>query len=394
MSAALVDCAEWTTLTIDVADRHFMNVALGLARRALGTVAPNPAVGCVIVRPDLAIDARSPGHVVGRGHTMPGGRPHAETEAIRLAGDQAQGATAYVTLEPCAHQGETPPCADAVIKAGIKRVVVACQDPDPRTDGGGIARLEQAGCEVVTGVCEKEARAVNAGFFSTVEHDRPLVTIKTATTMDGRIATHTGESQWITEAGARAQGHLLRSNHDAILVGSGTVRTDNPELTCRLPGLLDRSPVRIVLDGRLATPLTAKIVATAKDIPTWIVTLAGADAARAKVFEDAGVKLISVDADEDGRPSLHQTLRALKSRGITRLLVEAGGRLDAGFFRSQLVDRVVWFHAPMVIGGDGIPAAQPFGVDRLNQAPRFRRVDVVRIGPDLMETLEVIPSLD
>ena len=371
-----------------------MKVALGLARRALGTVAPNPAVGCVLVRQDQGSSAGLPGRIVGRGHTMPGGRPHAETCALDAAGSLAKGATAYVTLEPCAHHGKTPPCANALIDAGIARVVVACTDPDPRVDGGGLKLLAKAGCEVVTSVCEQEALALNAGFFSTLTRDRPLVTIKTATTLDGRIATHTGESQWITGEGARARGHLLRATHDAILVGSGTVRSDNPELTCRLPGMMDRSPIRVVLDGRLATPLTSRLVATAHDHPTWIVTLAGLEPTRARVFEDAGVQLITVDADEDGRPSLHQALRALKTRGVTRLLVEAGGRLDAGFFRARLVDRVVWFHAPMIIGGDGIPAAQGFGIDGLHQAPRLKRIDVQQVGPDLMETYEVFPSTE
>jgi len=374
-----------------------MKAALGLARRALGTVAPNPAVGCILVRFDpggITDDNGSvaPGRIVGRGHTMPGGRPHAETQALEAAGDLAHGATAYVTLEPCAHHGQTPPCARALIDAGVACVVVACKDADPRVDGGGIAMLEKAGCEVRTGTCEAEALALNAGFFSTVERDRPLVTIKTATTLDGRIATHTGESQWITDEPARARGHLLRATHDAILVGSGTVRADNPDLTCRLPGLKERSPVRVVLDGRLATPLTSRLVSTAAEQATWIITLEGGDRVREKAFSEAGVQIIPVEADEDGRPSLHQAMRALKSRGITRLLVEAGGRLDAGFFRNNLVDRLVWFHAPFVIGGEGIPAVQGFGVDHLHQAPRFRRVDVEQVGPDLMEIYEVIAS--
>jgi len=371
-----------------------MKAALGLARRALGTVAPNPAVGCVLVRFDLGIKTGLAGRVVGRGHTMSGGRPHAETQALKMAGPLAKGATAYVTLEPCAHQGKTPPCAKALIDAGVERIVVACKDPDSRVDGGGLKLLEKAGLDVDVGICEKEALALNAGFISTVERDRPFVTIKTATTLDGRIATHTGESQWITGPEARARGHLLRATHDAIMVGSGTVRGDNPELTCRLPGMIAHSPVRVVLDGRLATPLTSKLVATAKEIQTWIITLTSVDSTRARVFQDAGVELITVDADEDGRPSLHQALRALKTRGVTRLLVEAGGRLDAGFFRARLVDRVVWFHAPMIIGGDGIPAAQGFGIDGLHQAPRLKRIDVQQVGPDLMETYEVFPSTE
>ncbi|MGQ3031841.1 MAG: bifunctional diaminohydroxyphosphoribosylaminopyrimidine deaminase/5-amino-6-(5-phosphoribosylamino)uracil reductase RibD, partial [Ferrovibrionaceae bacterium] len=219
-----------------------MRHALGLAARGLGRTWPNPAVGCVLVRDEI---------VLARGNTQPGGRPHAEVVALSRAGSQAAGATAYVTLEPCAHHGKTPPCADALIAAGIGRCVVALQDPDPRVDGGGIRRLLAAGIPVTTGVCEAEAAALNAGFLMRVRQGRPLVTLKLATTLDGRIATHAGESRWITGATARARGHLMRADHDAIMVGIGTALTDDPDLTCRLAGLEDRSPVRIVLDGRL-----------------------------------------------------------------------------------------------------------------------------------------------
>src|SRR5689334_20006331 len=217
-------------------DLRSMRAALALARRGLGTVWPNPAVGCVIV---------SDGRVVGRGWTQPGGRPHGETEALRRAGEAARRATAYVSLEPCCHWGKTPPCVDALIAAGVRRVVVALEDPDPRVAGRGIARLRDAGVEVETGVCTEEAAEINAGFFCRLRLGRPLVTLKLATSLDGRIATRSGESQWITGPPARERSHLLRATHDAILVGTETVIADDPQLTCRLPGLADRSPVRV-----------------------------------------------------------------------------------------------------------------------------------------------------
>jgi len=357
-------------------DRHHMGVALDLARRALGRVWPNPAVGCVIVRD---------GRVVGRGWTQPGGRPHAETEALRRAGDAARGATVYVGLEPCAHHGRTPPCAEALIAAGIGRCVVAVEDPDPRTAGAGIAALREAGIAVEVGVRAEEAARVNAGFFLRQQAGRPLVTLKTATSLDGRIATHGGESQWITGPEARARGHYLRAIYDAVLVGIGTAAADRPRLTCRLPGLEDRSPVRIVVDGRLRLPLTDSLVADARAVPTWLVTLPKGDAARRRAYTDSGVELIDVVPDADGRPDLATLLRLLGGRGLTRVLVEGGSHLAAGLLRAGLVDRIAWFRAPGVMGGDGIPTAAPFGVDRLADMPRFAREAVLETGADLLE---------
>ncbi len=354
-----------------------MQAALALARRGLGTTWPNPSVGCVITD--------SNGRVAGRGWTQPGGRPHAETEALRRAGERAAGGTAYVTLEPCSHHGQTPPCAEALIKARVRRVVVACTDPDPRVSGNGIRMLEAAGLSVTTGVCEAQAREVNAGFFHRILERRPLVTLKFATTLDGRIATHRGESRWITGPQARQLGHLLRANHDGIMIGVGTAATDNPELTCRLPGLDDRSPVRIVLDGRLRLPLTLKLVSDAKTVPTWVIALAGANHDRRQAYTDSGVEIIEVDADEAGHPSIAMALTALAERGLTRLLVEGGSRIAAAMLRADLVDRIVWFRAPSLIGGDGIPASQAFGVDRMADLARFTRIGVSDAGDDLVE---------
>lgn len=358
-----------------------MRSALALARRGLGNVWPNPAVGCLIVKD---------GRVVGRGWTQPGGRPHAETEALAMAGEQAAGATAYVTLEPCSHHGKTPPCAEALIAAGIARVVAAMEDPDPRVSGNGLDLLRQAGIEVVSGICGDEAAELNAGFFLKVREGRPLVTLKLATTLDGRIGTHGGESKWITGDAARNAGHLLRAEHDVIMVGSGTVLADDPELTCRLPGLGDRSPVRVVVDGRLRLPLTAKLVATANDIPTWVLTLDGCDDSRRDAYADAGVDIVEVPEGPDHTVDLGAALMVLAESGVTRVLVEGGAHLASALLRAGLVDRLVWFRAPRLIGGDGLPAAVAFGVDHLAQTPRFERIEVRPVGDDLMEIYKKI----
>jgi diaminohydroxyphosphoribosylaminopyrimidine deaminase/5-amino-6-(5-phosphoribosylamino)uracil reductase len=361
-------------------DIAFMRTALGLARRGLGRVWPNPAVGCVLVKD---------GAPVGRGWTQPGGRPHAETEALRQAGAAARGAVAYVSLEPCSHHGQTGPCADALIAAGVARVVGAVEDPDPRVAGRGYARLEAAGVAVTRALLRDEAAALNQGFFCRVTAGRPLVTVKVASTLDGRIASHDGTSQWITGETARARGHLLRACHDAILVGGRTALLDDPELTCRLPGLAERSPVRVVADGHLRLPLTHRLVRSARRTPVWLLALPSADAARAQAFRDAGVDLLAVPADPTGNLDLAAALQALGGRGVTRLLVEGGGRITAALLAGGLVDRLAWFRAPTVIGGDGIPAAAAFGIDEPAQAPRFVREAVNELGDDRLETYRV-----
>lgn len=368
--------------TID-ADIRFMRMAIALARRGLGSVWPNPAVGCVLVRD---------GVVLGRGWTQPGGRPHAETEAIRRAGkENVTGATAYVSLEPCAHHGETPPCADALIDAGIARVVVGLIDPDPRTDGGGIDRLRQAGIKIVTGVCETEAAEIAAGFVARMTLSRPMVTLKFATSLDGRIATRTGHSQWITGEISRAFGHGLRAGHDAILVGAGTALADNPSLTCRLPGLSDRSPVRVVIDGAAPLPLTHELIAGAASTPSWILSPSGRAATRRRDYDETDVEVVVIasenSSDEEvlDRVDLREGLRVLAGRGITRLLVEGGGRVAASLLRLGLIDRMVWFRAPCIIGGDGLPVAAGFDVDMLDQAPGFIRLSTRVSGDDIMD---------
>ncbi|HKX09593.1 MAG TPA: bifunctional diaminohydroxyphosphoribosylaminopyrimidine deaminase/5-amino-6-(5-phosphoribosylamino)uracil reductase RibD [Stellaceae bacterium] len=357
-------------------DGQFMRTALSLARRGLGTVWPNPTVGCVLVKD---------GAVTGRGWTQAGGRPHGETEALSRAGSRAQGATAYVSLEPCCHWGKTPPCTDALLAAGVARVVVPVEDPDPRVSGRGIARLKEAGVEITTGVLADEARALNEGFFRRIHDGRPVVTLKLASTLDGRIATSAGESQWITGELARERAHLLRARHDAVMVGSNTVIADDPQLTCRLPGLADRSPVRIVVDGRLRVPLTATVVATARATPTWFITLKGDAPERHRVFRDCGVELIEV-AVAGETVDLAAAFQELGRRGLTRVLVEGGATLSAALLRAGLVDHIAWFRAPRLIGGDGIPAITAFGIDKLAATPRFERVAVEALGEDVLET--------
>jgi diaminohydroxyphosphoribosylaminopyrimidine deaminase/5-amino-6-(5-phosphoribosylamino)uracil reductase len=357
-------------------DEAWMRVALGLARRGLGNTWPNPSVGCVIIRD---------GQVVGRGWTQPGGRPHAEAEALRRAGAAARGATAYVTLEPCCHWGRTPPCTQALILAGVARVVIALRDPDPRVDGAGSAQLRAAGIAVTEGVLEAEARTVTAGFLRRNRDGMPLVTLKLATSLDGRIATAGGESQWITGPEARRMGHALRGRHDAVLVGSGTALADDPDLRCRIAGYAPVPTVRVVADARLRLPTTARLFAT--PAPVWLGTLAGHDPARLAALRAAGAEVIELPPGHGGGVEAAALLRALGARGITRLLVEGGAALAAALLRDDLVDELAWFHAGLVIGGDGRAGVDGLGRDALAALPRFRVLEERPLGPDRLLTL-------
>jgi diaminohydroxyphosphoribosylaminopyrimidine deaminase/5-amino-6-(5-phosphoribosylamino)uracil reductase len=358
-------------MTVDLAH---MRHALALAERAVGTTAPNPAVGCVIVSED--------GRVVGRGWTQDGGRPHAETVALAEAGDAARGAVAYVTLEPCAHHGQTPPCAEALVKAGVARVVAAVGDPDPRVAGKGLAMLRAAGIEVVTGVLEKEAAELNAGFFLRVKNNRPLVTLKIAQSLDGKTATVSGQSKWITGPEARRFGHLLRAKNDAILIGIETALADDPELTCRLPGLEDRSPVRVVLDTRLRLSENLKLVRTAKETPTIVFTVANGGG----TLVASGVDIVKVARDPRGRPDIGAVLAELARRGATRLLVEGGAGVHATFLDRGLADRLEVFRAPIVLGGSGRNAIDALAGLDLDEASRFVPTGYRRLGPDVLES--------
>jgi diaminohydroxyphosphoribosylaminopyrimidine deaminase/5-amino-6-(5-phosphoribosylamino)uracil reductase len=360
-------------------DEKHMKAALALAERGIGETWPNPSVGCVVVKD---------GRIVGRGWTGVGGRPHAEPQALAAAGEAAQGSTVYVTLEPCAHFGQTPPCTEALIAAQVSRVVIGAADPDPRVNGQGVAQLRRAGIAVTEGVLQSEAEAVAAGFLNRLRTGRPLVTLKLASTLDGRIATGAGESRWITSEAARRAAHALRGRHDAILVGAGTVVADDPELTCRLPHVRQRPIVRVVADSHLRIPLTARILASAAEIPTWLWVAEGADPLRLRAVAELGVKIIRLPLTSLG-VDLKEGLRALGEEGITSVLVEGGAQIAAALLKQNLVDRLVWFHAPAVMGGDGWPAVQALGIDRLEQMPRFQRQSVQVFGPDVMSEFSV-----
>lgn len=351
-----------------------MRAALALAGRGLGTTWPNPSVGCVIVRE---------GRVVGRGTTALGGRPHAEPIALAMAGERARGATAYVTLEPCCHWGRSPPCTEGLIAAGIARVVFGATDPDPRVSGEGLRKLLAAGIEVEAGVLESEALETLIGFNHHIRLGRPMVTLKLASTLDGRIATDAGESKWITGPPARRLAHAMRGRHDAVMVGVGTILADNPDLTCRIPGYRPTPNVRIVADSHLRTPLTSRLMSTAADIPTWFLLREGTNLAREDAFISIGAKLIKIPGSAAG-VDLKAAMTALNSAGLTRILVEGGGQLAAALLRANLVDRIAWFHAPAIVGGDGWPAVQAFGTKTLDQMPRFRRDCITPVGDDML----------
>ena len=354
-------------------DQRWMRGALSLARRRLGQTWPNPAVGCVLVRD---------GRVLGRGATGVGGRPHAETEALRAAGD-ASGATAYVTLEPCAHHGRTAPCSQALIDAGVSRVVCATGDPDPRVAGKGIDALRGAGITVDIGVMKDEAKAINAGFLKRILREEPWVTLKLAATLDGRIATRTGESRWITGPASRRRVHLMRAQSDAILIGAGTARTDDPMLDIRGLGLSTRRPVRIVADGALSLPLTGRLASTAQTQPLWIMHRAGADPRRIEALSGVGAEAIEV-GDDDGVLRMSNALEILAIRGLTRVMVEGGGRIAASLLSAGLVDEIALFTAGKTFGNDGTPAVQGFGLDALADAPAFKLRSTEAVGDDTL----------
>jgi diaminohydroxyphosphoribosylaminopyrimidine deaminase/5-amino-6-(5-phosphoribosylamino)uracil reductase len=354
-------------------DAGWMRVALGLARRGLGRVWPNPAVGCILV---------SDGRVVGRGWTGDGGRPHAETVALANAGTRARGATAYVTLEPCAHTGRTPPCTEAMIEAGIARVVVGLEDPDPRVNGSGIEALRAAGIAVEVGCLPTEALDVNRGFLSRITIGRPLVTLKLATSIDGRIATGAGESRWITGPRARAEVHQMRAQSAAVRVGAGTARNDDPQRDGRGFGLASANPVRVVVTGGLTVPRDGYLGETAQAIPLWLCHHAEAEPARQKAWEEKGAVLIDVPFPSDGQLDLSVMMQRLGARGLTRLLCEGGGRIAAALLAADLVDEIVTYTAGLVLGEDAVAAIGTLDVDALQLAPRFRLLETVRVGPD------------
>jgi diaminohydroxyphosphoribosylaminopyrimidine deaminase / 5-amino-6-(5-phosphoribosylamino)uracil reductase len=354
-----------------------MGAALALARRSLGRTWPNPAVGCVIVKE---------GEVVGRGRTRDGGRPHAEVDALSQAGEAARGATIYVTLEPCSHHGKSPPCTDALVSAGVAKVVSSMEDPNPKVNGQGHARLKAAGVAVEVGEGAKEAAEINAGFLLHVREGRPLFHLKLATSLDGHIATASGESKWITGEAARADGHRLRATHDAILVGANTVATDDPDLTCRLPGLAAYSPVRVVLDARADLSSDSRIASSVNVAPVWLMCTSAASPQSRKRLSDKGVEIIEVRAGSDGRIDVTAAARELGRRGLTRVMIEGGGTIAASFLKAGLVDRLSIYRGGCVLGADGRSAVGSLGLRQLDFAPRFSLVSSRVVGGDTLET--------
>jgi len=350
-----------------------MALALSLGRRGWGHTWPNPAVGCVVVRD---------GRIIGRGWTAPSGRPHAEPQALAQAGEAARGATVYVTLEPCAHHGQTPPCAQALIDAGVARVVVALGDSDERVCGRGVQMLRDAGISVQTGVLEDAARRDHQGFLSRIELGRPMLTLKLANSFDGRIATATGESQWITQGPARRLVHAMRSSHDAVMVGGGTVRADDPSLSVRDLGMT-RQPVRVVLSRRLDLPLNCKLAQTAADIPLILCHGATAPAGLIEAWQGLGATLLSC-AVHGSQLDLADVMQKLGTYGLTRVFSEGGSAVAASLLQADLVDHLVGFSAGLVIGAEGLPTIGAMGLARLAQAQRFDLEETVAVGPDVL----------
>ena len=363
-------------------DLRFMTSALALGRRGLGNVWPNPAVGAVIVR-----HGPSGPVVVGRGWTQPGGRPHAEPEALARAGTLARGATLYVTLEPCSQHGKSPPCADAIVAAGISTVVSALEDPNPEVAGRGHARLKAAGIAVRTGAGAAAAAHAHAGHIRRMREKRPEVTLKLAISADGKAGLAGRRPVAITGERASDRVHLLRAMNDAIVVGIGTVLADDPLLTCRLPGMAARSPVRIVFDAALRLPLEGRLAASCKEVPLWVLTAASASADREAALRVRGVEVIRAELSAPGRLELGAAVRLLASRGITRLLVEGGPILAASMIACDLVDEIALFQASASIGPEGIDAVEGMPISALTRSQRFKSIGVEWVGPDRLENL-------
>lgn len=361
------------------ADRRFMQLALALGRRGQGRTWPNPAVGAVVVKD---------GVIVGRGWTQPGGRPHAEPEALRRAGEAARGATLYVTLEPCSHFGKSPPCADAVIAAGIKRVVAPIEDPNPDVAGQGHARLRAAGIAVDVGLCAAEAAFDHAGHFRRIRDKRPHVVLKLAVSPDGKIGAAGGKPLAITGENVRNRVHLLRASSDAILVGIGTVLADDPQLDCRLPGMAARSPVRVVLDRSLRIPASSQLVRTARETPVWVVGSELAEAAAATRLGAAGVQIMRMPPGSASGLDLQAVLQTLAGKGITRLMVEGGSRVAASFVSADLVDEIWLFRGGEEVGADGVDALDALPLSKITQSQAYKVHASETFGHDTLTIYE------
>src|ERR1035441_9693085 len=357
-------------------DARFMSLAFTLGRRGLGNTWPNPAVGAVIVKDNV---------IVGRGWTQSGGRPRAEVEALRHAKKAAQGATMYVTLEPCSHQGKTPPCADAIVKAGIARVVSALEDPNPEVAGQGHERLRTKGITVDVGLGADSAAHVHAGHIMRVTNNRPYVLLKLAVSADGKAGLANRKPAAITGETARVRVFQMRAASDAIMVGIGTVLSDNPQLTCRLPGMFERSPVRVVLDAKLKLPLATSVVATVRETPTWVFTSSKPSAIAEEILQQKGCKVFRV-GDVDGRLDLDEVLTVLAEQGITRLMVEGGPKVAGAIAAAGLVDEVALLRGEKTIGANGIEPLDGMPLNGFTGQLHARGSE--KLGPDTLEIFE------
>lgn len=366
-------------------DHRFMQLALALGRRGQGATWPNPAVGAVVVKD---------GVILGRGWTQPGGRPHAEPQALQRAGEAARGATLYVTLEPCSHHGKSPPCVDAIIVSGIARVVSAIEDPNPQVAGQGHARLRDAGITVDVGLCRDEAAQAHTGHFLRVREGRPHVTLKLAVSADGKIAAAGGKQVAITGEAANARVHLLRAESDAILIGIGTALADDPLLTCRLPGMEHRSPVRVVLDRALRLPGASRLVHSARQTPLWIIAAETAEAAAAARLGAAGAHLFRLPVEDHAAGlDLNAVLRALSEQGITRLLVEGGAKVASSFLTAGLVDEFWLLQGAKSIGDDGLPALEGQDLDAVTASSGWRIDATQMLGDDRLTISRRVESI-
>jgi diaminohydroxyphosphoribosylaminopyrimidine deaminase/5-amino-6-(5-phosphoribosylamino)uracil reductase len=368
----------WTAAAVP--DALWMDRALRLAERGIGRTSPNPMVGAVLVKD---------GRVVGEGAHLAAGGPHAEAVALQAAGEAARGATCYVSLEPCAHVGRTPPCADALVRAGIVRVVAACRDPNPKVDGRGLARLESAGIGVTLGVREAEARALNRAFLCAVTAGRPHVTLKAAMTLDGKIAAADGTSRWITGEAARLEAHRLRFAADAVLVGIGTVLADDPRLTVRHPALPPKELFRVVADSRLRIPVEAEVLRAGDPGRALVACVAPAPSARAEVLRARGVRVLELPG-ADERVAPRALLDALGTLGVIAVLVEGGGELAGALAEARLVDRVAFFVAPRLLGGREAPGPVGGRGHPLKDALALSDVTTRRLGDDLLIEADVL----
>ncbi len=387
-------------------DDYFMSIALKLAEKSLGSVAPNPAVGCVIVKD---------GMLIGEGYTGIGGRPHAEVVALQNAKDLTHGATMYVTLEPCCHFGVTEPCTAEIIKSGIRKVVIATIDPDSRVSGGGIKALKEVGIEVKQGIMQKEAEKLNVGFFTTKKLHRPFIACKIATTLDGKIAAFTGDSKWITSEDTRNWVHELRAKYDAIMIGSSTLINDDPLLTCRLPGLEDRSPIRLIIDSQGKLKEEHNIAKTADKITTWVITNREIEKKIKNInylivnsnhkppvipvpshwdpenfkqlrSEDWSRAGMTSEPDIIDKVCLKDMASKLVSEiGITRLLVEGGGILITELLKHNLIDRLIICRSGKILGNDATPFIGDLGIQSINNCHKFKKVKIIEFSEDVVE---------